>query len=107
VSERLAGAIATHPDGAVLSVIVVPRAGRTAIERVEAGALRVRVAAAPVEGAANAALLRFLADTIDVAPSRLRLVSGETSRRKRIVIAGVTPDDVAARVVALLAPKPT
>jgi uncharacterized protein YggU (UPF0235/DUF167 family) len=67
------------------------------------GALRIRLAAAPVDGAANAALLRFLADALDVPRSRLTIVSGEASRRKRIVLEGLPVDDLEARLRRALA----
>jgi hypothetical protein len=79
----------------MLSVTVVPRAGRSSLERTGDGALRVRVAAPPVEGAANDALLRFLADALDLPRSRLAIASGASSRHKRIVVEGVAPDVLA------------
>jgi uncharacterized protein (TIGR00251 family) len=86
----------------VLSVVVAPRAGRTSIEQLADGAIQVRVAAPPVDGAANAALLRFLAEMFDVPRSRLEIISGASNRRKRIVIAGVAPDELETRLRAAL-----
>jgi uncharacterized protein YggU (UPF0235/DUF167 family) len=54
-----------------------------------------------VEGAANAALLRCLADALDVARSSLRLIAGEGSRRKRVLVVGRTPEDVVHRIAKL------
>lgn len=62
------------------------------------GTVRIRLAAPPVDGAANAALLRFLAETLEIPRSRLAIVSGATSRRKRVVIEGAAPDAVAAKL---------
>lgn len=90
--------VSAHARGSALSVTVVPRAGRSSIEQLANGALRVRVAEPPVEGAANAALLRFLANTLDVPRSRLAIVSGESSRRKRIVVDGMAPDVLGKRL---------
>ena len=59
--------------------------------------LRARVAAAPVDGAANAALLRLLAAAIGVAPSRLRIVSGESARTKVVEIDDVAPESLRSR----------
>ena len=67
------GVIADAPDGAILDIKVIPRAGRTALAGTRDGALLVRLAAAPVDGAANAALIDFLADAFDVPRNRLVL----------------------------------
>jgi uncharacterized protein YggU (UPF0235/DUF167 family) len=63
-------------------------------------ALLVRLAAAPVDGAANRALLDFLATMLDVARSRLELVAGDRSRDKTIRIEGLSAADVLARLEA-------
>jgi uncharacterized protein len=86
----------------VLSVLVVPRAGRSSIEQLADGTVQVRVAAPPVDGAANAALLRLLADILDVPRSRLEIASGASSRRKRISVDGVAPDELETRLQAAL-----
>ena len=57
-------------------------------------ALLVRLSAPPVEGAANEALIDFLARRLRVPQRAIRLVSGERGRRKRVAIAGVTVDTV-------------
>lgn len=62
------------------------------MDRVEAvvdGVLRVRVAAAPVDGAANAALTGLIADALGLSRSRIRLVSGASNRRKLIEVDGL------------------
>ena len=59
--------------------------------------LRARVAAPPVEGAANQALLRLLADELGVARRAVRLVAGAAGRQKLVVVEGMTPEDVLAR----------
>lgn len=94
---------APHPRGATLSLIVTPRSSVTAFAGVEGNALRVRVAAPPVEGAANAAMVRFLAEVAGVPKSAVRIVSGETGRRKRVVVEGVTVQDLAVRLRSVLA----
>lgn len=97
----------TLADGIELGVKVTPRAGRTAPAGLETDAqgqvwLQVRLAAPPVDGAANTALLRFLAEALDVAPSACRLLAGATGRRKRVRITG-DPSRLRARLDALLA----
>ena len=55
-------------------------------------ALKVRLAAPPVDGAANAALVVLLADELDVARSAVRIASGESSRSKTVQVDGIEPD---------------
>jgi hypothetical protein len=86
------------PSGALLQVRVVPRAGRTAIDGVVDGALRVRLTAPPVDGAANAALVAFLADRLGLPKSAVSLVSGAAARQKTLLVVGLTPDEVRRRL---------
>ncbi len=60
------------------------------------GAFVVRLAAKPVEGAANKALRKFIAERVGAPPSRVRIVRGERSRRKRIAVEGVSEAELAA-----------
>jgi uncharacterized protein (TIGR00251 family) len=75
--------------GVVLRVRVQPRARQEALAGTRNGALVVRIAAAPTDGRANAALSRFLGAALDVAPSRVQLLSGGSGREKRIRLVGV------------------
>ncbi|WP_374593984.1 DUF167 domain-containing protein [Aquabacterium sp.] len=68
----------------VLDLSVAPGAKRTEAVGLHDGALRVRLAAQPVEGQANAALLRWLADELDTPRNTLELLRGDTSRRKQV-----------------------
>jgi uncharacterized protein (TIGR00251 family) len=90
--------IADGPDGAIFEVKVIPRAGRTALAGTRNGALLVRLAAAPVEGAANHALMALLADVLRVPKSHLELVSGARSRSKRVRVTGLTAAALAERL---------
>jgi uncharacterized protein (TIGR00251 family) len=81
---------------AVLDIHVIPRARKTAADGERDGALLIRLAAPPVEGAANAALVDFLASALDLPRRSVRIVSGERSRRKRVAIAGMTAERVRA-----------
>lgn len=81
------------PGGLVLSVRLTPKGGRDAIDGVERLAdghavLKARVRAAASEGAANAALIRLIAQALEVAPRRVTLAGGATARVKRLVIEG-------------------
>jgi uncharacterized protein (TIGR00251 family) len=92
-------------DGAVVvHVHVQPRAGRTEITGRHGDALRIRVAAPPVDGRATDAARRALADALDVAPSAVTIVSGERSRLKRMRIDGLAADDVIQRLTRWLGP---
>jgi len=73
---------------------------RSAVERVEDvvdGVLKIRVMAPAAEGAANAALIRLLADELGIARRDVRIVAGANSRQKLVVIDGVDPDAIVAR----------
>lgn len=78
-------------DGAGLRIAVriQPRAGADAISDIRAGRLRVRIAAAPVEDAANARLCRYVAGLFDVPVGAVRLLQGNKSRDKLLAIDGV------------------
>lgn len=63
------------------------------------GALLVRLAAAPVDGAANAELIDLIARALDVPKRDVIIVSGERSRKKRVRIAGMNAEDVVGRLL--------
>ena len=88
--------------GVTLRVRVVPRAGRTAVAGIREDALLVRIAAAPVDGAANDALIAFLSELFDRPKRDIAVVAGHTSRDKRIAIAGTTEAALAAKLAAIL-----
>ena len=73
--------------GVTFAVRVVPRASRSELAGLHDGALRIRVAAPPVEGAANQELVSFLAKRFKVSKAAVTLVSGSNSRNKIIRIA--------------------
>ncbi|MCC6927883.1 MAG: DUF167 domain-containing protein [Gemmatimonadaceae bacterium] len=75
-------------------VRVQPRASRTELAGVQQGALKVRLQAPPVEGAANEALVKFLADVLDVPRRMIRIVAGDASRSKVVEVAGLSPSAV-------------
>ncbi len=88
------------PDGVELAVLVQPRASRTRVVGVHDGLLKIQLAAPPVEGEANAALVEFLAKALDVPRRQVALVAGDAARRKRVAVHGVD----AARVEAVMTP---
>lgn len=77
----------------ILTLRVVPNAGRDAFAgRMDDGALKIKLRAPAVDGKANAGLIGFLAKTFDVSKSAVTILSGETSRHKRVQIAGIETD---------------
>ncbi len=84
------------PDAVELSVLVQPRASRTRVVGEHDGLLKLQLAAPPVDGEANAALLEFLAKRLGVPRRQLSLIAGDASRRKRITIQGVDAAQVEA-----------
>lgn len=100
------GAIRRHDDGHVrVSVRLTPNGGRNAIDGIETDAngeswLKARVSAAPENGNANKALIILLAKAAGVAKSSVRLLSGESQRRKILRIEG-DPEDIITKLQAL------
>ena len=85
----------TERDGALtFAVRVAPRASRTAAAGVHDGALKVRVAAPPVEGAANAELTRFLAKRLGVPRGAVEIVGGHASKTKVVRATGARAEDL-------------
>ncbi len=83
----------TERGGALLlTVKVVPRASRSEIVGEQAGALRVRLAAPPVDGAANAELIKTLAKALGVSPRNVEIMSGHTAKIKRVSVTGATAE---------------
>jgi len=76
----------------VFKVQVVPRASRSEIVGEHDGALRVRIAAPPVDGAANQELIRTLARAFGVSRSAIEITSGQTSRRKEVRVGGASSE---------------
>ncbi|WP_446744936.1 DUF167 domain-containing protein [Silvibacterium acidisoli] len=98
MSLGLADAVRDAADGAILAVRVTPRASRTKItglyvEGAEAR-IKVAVAAPPVDGRSNEALLAFAAEVLGVSSSAVSLIAGQTSRSKRLKVAGLTAAQV-------------
>lgn len=87
----------TARDGAVIfSVRIVPRTSRDSIDGEFQGALKAHVTAPPVDGRANDALRRILAERLNVPVSAVKILSGEKNRVKRVEVRGVTPGEIQA-----------
>ena len=89
------GAFLREQSGSVwLSVKLQPRASKNEILGPQGNELRIRVTAPPVDSAANAALIEFLAERLDCPRGRITLVRGQTSRHKVLLLSGATTRDV-------------
>jgi uncharacterized protein len=79
-------------ESAEIAIYVQPGAKTTEISGEHDGALKLRINAPPVDGKANAAVIAFLAERCGVSKSKVTLLSGDTHRRKRLRVAGVTAE---------------
>jgi len=85
-------------SGCRLAVLLSPRARADALVGWQGRDLKVRIAAPPAAGAANLALLKFLAGQLDLSVSRLSLAAGAASRRKVVVVLGLTEEEAHRRL---------
>ena len=83
---------------AIIDVRVIPRASKSGIAGMRGDALLVRLAAPPVDGAANAELIEILSAVLGVPTRALSIVSGERSRQKRVRVDGLTRELVDAKL---------
>lgn len=88
-------------NGAAFYVKAHPGSRREGVSGVHDGMIRVDVAAAPEKGKANKAIVKLLAKALGVPATALRLLSGDTSARKRFGLAGVSPEDLRERLEKL------
>ncbi len=95
--------LAARGEHSLLALAVVPQAKRTGADGLHDGALRVRLAAPPVDGKANAVLLAWLAAELGLPRRKLRLVRGLASRRKQVALDGASENDVARWLTRVLA----
>lgn len=102
MTETLPTWLRVVDGGVTVAVAAQPSAKKSEVVGVHGEALKIKVASPPVDGAANAALLAFLATKLGVKQREVTLVRGASSRQKVVEIKGVTPAEAAAR----LAPPP-
>jgi uncharacterized protein YggU (UPF0235/DUF167 family) len=96
--------VSEHPEGSVLPIRARPGARRNKVVDVHDGALRVDVVAAPEKGKANDAIIALLASELNLRKSQFEQIAGLTSRDKKFVVTGVTPDELRFRVESVLEP---
>jgi uncharacterized protein (TIGR00251 family) len=87
-------------SGSALAIRVIPRAPRNQLVGILSdGTIKLRLSAAPVDGKANHGLIEYLAELLDIAPSKIELVAGQGGRNKLVSITGLTSSEVQARIV--------
>ncbi len=97
----MALAIDIGPDEVTFRVRVAPRASRVRCLGEHDGALKIALTAPPVDGAANAALVTFLAKALGVPKTAIAIVRGERAKSKGLVARTSDPEAVAERLRAL------
>lgn len=90
--------ITATKTGVMLSIHACPRAAQDAVQGLHGDAVKIRLRSPPVDGKANEALIAFLSRLLDVPARNLTLVSGQSSRAKRVAVAGVTEAAVRAKL---------
>jgi uncharacterized protein (TIGR00251 family) len=88
--------VVERKDGCTFHVRVQPRSRRDEVTGLHGDALKIRLKAPPIEGKANQALQKFLAKQLNVPPSAVEILTGHTSRQKRIHVADVSADAIRA-----------
>ncbi|MBI5923161.1 MAG: YggU family protein [Betaproteobacteria bacterium] len=91
----------SEADAVVLSLHIQPGAKKTEVVGLHGTALKIRLAAPPVDGKANAGLINFLAPRLEVAKRQVEIISGTNSRTKQVRVAGVDAESVRSKLLAL------
>ena len=93
-SDELAQALKSADGGVILSCHVQPNASRTAVSGMYGTELKIALKSPPVDGRANKELCRFLTDTFTLSSSSAEVISGQTARKKRVFLRGVSVDRI-------------
>lgn len=93
--------LATRKNDLILSVYVQPRASKNQICGIRGEELKIRLTSPPIDGAANKLCREFVADLFEVANSLVDIISGETSRHKRLRVTGSHPGQFSTHITAL------
>lgn len=94
VYHNMSNWLKVDKNGVHLRVRVIPRARKNKVDGLHGNAVKIRLTAPPVEGAANDALVKFLATLLRVPRRNVQIVQGERSRDKVVYLDGVTPSQV-------------
>lgn len=93
--------IQASPTGVLIKIYVAPRASSNKVVGAHNGEIKIALTAPPVEGAANKALVEFIAKTLGVPKANVTLLSGETSRHKVLRVHGIEPQTVISNISKL------
>ncbi len=94
MNDPQAGWITEDKDGVSLRVLVVPKSSRSEIVGEQEDRLKIKIKAPPVDGAANTALITFLAKRLRLPKSSIRITAGKSGRRKTIRLQGAASEEV-------------
>lgn len=83
-----------HPEGLLVAVKVIPKSSRAQVLNIENEELKVRLTSAPEKGKANEELIALFAKALKIAKGRVILLSGETSRHKKMLLKGIAEQDL-------------
>ncbi len=97
-------AVSVHSQGVVIRLHVQPGARRTAVGGLHGERLRVAVAEAPEKGRATEAVLRLVADSLQLPVAAVSLLRGATARQKDVLVTGLSLSEVVARLQAVIGP---
>ena len=90
-----------HPDGVCLQVKVVPRSSRNQIGEALGDRLKIKIAAPPVDSAANEELIKFLAKELGLPKASVELFRGSTSKNKSVLLRGFSREEIAEKLLLL------
>lgn len=93
--------LTTHQNSLILRVYVQPRSSKNQVCGIQGDELKIRLTSPPVDGAANKLCREFVADIFDVSKSAVEIISGETSRHKRLRISGNNPGQFSKHISAI------
>lgn len=105
MQEAMADFLSPCKEGVRIALFVQPKASKNEIQGLHGNALKIRIKAPPVDGAANEACIQFIAKKIKRPPSSLRLVSGHSSRQKQILVPlteGESPESLCMNILECL-----
>lgn len=92
------GALTAHVDGTLVDLLVSPRASKSRVMGLHDERVKVQIAAPPVDGEANEEVVAFFSRALGLPRAQVALQSGATGKRKRLLVRGMTPLEVAARL---------